>query len=64
MIEDEDFRDEMYQRVDQPLGAWIRVSLNYPSRAELAEDETKNCPFLKCEYNRDGDSFRCARGCR
>ena len=42
----------------------LSVSVNLlcfpPNHLRLAvgEDETKNCPFLKCEYNRDGDSFR------
>lgn len=25
---------------------------------ELAEDEVEGKPFLKCEYNKDGDSYR------
>ncbi|ETV68959.1 hypothetical protein H257_15295 [Aphanomyces astaci] len=39
-----DLEDELYQRVDQPLGQ--------------AVDPTAGRPFLLCDYNRDGDSHR------
>jgi capping protein beta len=39
-----DETDELLQRVDQPL--------------EIAIDPTLNRQYLKCDYNRDGDSYR------
>ncbi|CAK4069197.1 unnamed protein product [Aphanomyces euteiches] len=39
-----DLADELYQRVDQPLGQ--------------ALDPVAGRPFLLCDYNRDGDSHR------
>lgn len=37
--------DELYQRVDQPLQAAI--------------DPSNGRKYLLCDYNRDGDSYRC-----
>lgn len=36
--------DELLQRVDQPL--------------KIEMDSDTGRPFLQCDYNRDGDSFR------
>jgi len=36
--------DDLLQRVDQPL--------------QVGVDETNNKKFIKCDYNRDGDSYR------
>jgi capping protein beta len=36
--------DDLLQRVDQPL--------------QIGIDETNNKKFIKCDYNRDGDSYR------
>lgn len=44
LIEEEDTQDEVAQRIDQPL--------------EYGDDTETNLKFLKCEYNRDGDSWR------
>lgn len=42
LVENEDDQDEIAQKIDQPL--------------ETIDDN--GVPFLKCEYNRDGDSWR------
>ena len=44
IIDDEDTQDEVVQRIDQPL--------------EVQMDTDSGLEFLKCEYNRDGDSWR------
>jgi len=44
LISDENTKDEVIQKVDQPL--------------EIEIDTTVGREFLKCEYNRDGDSYR------
>ncbi len=44
LIENEELRDEIIQRIDQPL--------------EVEQDTSANKEFLRCEYNRDGDSYR------
>ena len=40
-----DATDELLQRVDQPL--------------EVATDPSNGRKYLLCDYNRDGDSYRC-----
>ena len=42
IVDDEDEQDEISQKIDQPL--------------EVLDDN--GVPFLKCEYNWDGDSWR------
>jgi len=44
LVLSEDDQDEIAQRIDQPL--------------ELVSDTAEGLDFLKCEYNRDGDSWR------
>lgn len=44
LIQDDDLRQEIIEKVDQPL--------------EIEEDTKTGKPFLKHEYNRDGDSYR------
>lgn len=44
LIEDETFKQQLFDQVDQPL--------------EAETDATNGKPFLKHEYNRDGDSYR------
>jgi capping protein beta len=42
-----DLTEELLSRVDQPL--------------QVATDEVSGRDFLLCDYNRDADSYRCAR---
>lgn len=42
LVDDEDEQDEIAQKIDQPLEVLLDSGV----------------PFLKCEYNRDGDSWR------
>ena len=44
LIADEDLRDVVQLKTDQPL--------------DIAMDDQEGKEFLKCEYNKDGDSYR------
>ena len=44
LIQNEELKDEFIQKIDQPL--------------EIEIDTDSGREFLKCEYNRDGDSYR------
>ena len=41
-----DLADDLLQRIDQPL--------------KLMQDSKAGKQFVLCDYNRDGDSYRCA----
>jgi capping protein beta len=44
LIDDEDLKFDVQQKTDQPI--------------EIGDDTVEGKPFLKCEYNMFGDSFR------
>jgi len=44
LIDDEDLRDDVQVKTDQPL--------------DVGMDDKEGKEFLKCEYNKDGDSYR------
>ena len=44
LIDDEDLRDDVHVKTDQPIG--------------IAMDDKENKEFLKCEYNKDNESYR------
>src|SRR5687768_5791689 len=56
LIDNEDLRDEIVQKIDQPLGKHS-YSVN-DQCIEVEFDTAVNREFLKCEYNRDGDAYR------
>jgi capping protein beta len=53
LIQNEDLRYEVIQKIDQPLGTFLFVM-----PVEMEIDEEAGREFLKCEYNRDGDAYR------
>jgi len=44
LIDDDNLRDDVQVKTDQPL--------------DVGYDEIEGKEFLKCEYNKDGDSYR------
>lgn len=59
LIQNEDLRYEVIQKIDQPLGmkTFCKSDNNFPF-IESEFDTVANQYYLKCEYNRDGDSYR------
>lgn len=44
LIQDEEIKDDVLIKTDQPI--------------QVGQDEKEGKPFLLCEYNKDGDSYR------
>ncbi len=53
LIQNEELKYEVIQKIDQPLG-----NHSWNDALETEFDEGAGKEFLKCEYNRDGDSYR------